>query len=247
MKKKYLAPILITTLIVFITIATVVGFIGYKVLGQMKQEDLVMKEIDKIDTLLSQENMTSEEELFELLDRKVSKGNYALLEEGIKNHLKDNYLAKTQIEKSLEALNSLPIQSLEDIMKKSDNFKSHIQEVQEIKSNYEKAIENYDYVQSDDWFKDHLLSELKGKPLAMYQEYEKAYASARSELDLKQLEADKAYLTSSLDTYIELITFLDEAKGRYEYKENVLIFNDSNPEVANKDLQTYNAIIDKFQ
>lgn len=247
MKKNYISPILITSLIVLIIIVAIFGFIGYKILGEMKQENLVIKEIDKIDNLLSQGSTSAEEELLKLLDRKVSKGHYGRLEETIKNHLKDNYLAKIQIEKSMEELSLLSSQSLDNIMEKSTDFKSYIQEVKDIKSNYENAIQNYDYVQSKSWFKDHPVDNLKGNALSMYEEYQKSYLNARSEDLIKELEADKAYLTSNLEAYLELITFLEEAKNRYEYKDDILIFNDPNPDIAHQDLQQYHSIIDKFQ
>ena len=83
MKKKLLWVLGIVVLVIL-------GVVGYFVVSDLNQESKLKEELDGLNELVNADNMDLDL-IYERLDRTVTKGDYAKVEESFKNYLKDNF------------------------------------------------------------------------------------------------------------------------------------------------------------
>ena len=83
MKKKLLWVLGIVVLVIL-------GIVGYFVVSDLNQEAKLKEELDGLNELVNADNMDLDL-IYERLDRTVTKGDYAKVEESFKNYLKDNF------------------------------------------------------------------------------------------------------------------------------------------------------------
>ena len=102
MKKKILITILV------IIVIAIVG-VGYFVFTDMKQEDKLKTELAELDELVNAENIDVDA-INDRLDRIVTKGEYAVVEEAFKSYLRDNF------ENSIQITNILNDEKLTDLL-----------------------------------------------------------------------------------------------------------------------------------
>src|SRR5699024_5770139 len=83
MKKKII-------IVVAVILVAIIGVIGYMVISDMGQEDKLKTEISEISVLSNAENIDIDE-INKRLDRTVTKGDYAKVENAFKSYLRDNF------------------------------------------------------------------------------------------------------------------------------------------------------------
>ena len=83
MKKKII-------IVVAVILVAIIGVIGYMVISDMGQEDKLKTEISEISDLSNAENIDIDE-INKRLDRTVTKGDYAKVEDAFKSYLRDNF------------------------------------------------------------------------------------------------------------------------------------------------------------
>ena len=83
MKKKII-------IVVAVILVAIIGVIGYMVISDMGQEDKLKTEISEISDLSNAENIDIDE-INKRLDRTVTKGDYAKVENAFKSYLRDNF------------------------------------------------------------------------------------------------------------------------------------------------------------
>lgn len=89
MKKKILIVLLIIIVIALIGV-------GYFVFSDMQQEDKLKTELSELDQLVNAENIDMDA-INDRLDRTVTKGDYAVVEDAFKSYLRDNFDNSIQI------------------------------------------------------------------------------------------------------------------------------------------------------
>ena len=83
MKKKII-------IVVTVILVAIIGVIGYMVVSDMGQEDKLKTELSEINDLANAENIDMDE-INKRLDRTVTTGDYAKVEDAFKSYLRDNF------------------------------------------------------------------------------------------------------------------------------------------------------------
>ena len=115
MKKKVLITILIIVLIV-------IGIFAYLFISDMQQEEKLQAEITEIEDLTNAENI-DETAIKERLERTVTKGDYATVEQSYKSYIKDILENLTQISEILNSEKITNILTIENYQKDGKEFK----------------------------------------------------------------------------------------------------------------------------
>ena len=83
MKKKIIIAVVVI-------VALIVGVLGYMVISDMGQEDKLKTELSEINDLANAETIDMDE-INKRLDRTVTTGDYAKVEDAFKSYLKDSF------------------------------------------------------------------------------------------------------------------------------------------------------------
>ena len=138
MKKKLL-------LIVGVIVALFIGLISYYVIIDLKQEDILLKELDEIN-MLSNESNIDIDKIYNMLDRTVTKDDYAKVERAFKNYLKDSFDNILKISSILEdnrLVNILTAQNYINDGKDFINTKEYIESTINNLKTYKEEYINY--------------------------------------------------------------------------------------------------------
>ena len=156
MKKKIL-------IIVGIIILIVIGVIAYFVITDLQQEDKLTAELQEISNLVNSQNIDIDQ-INERLDRTVTRGDYAVVEQSFKQYLKDNF------DVSMKIADILNDEKLTTILT-ADNYKQDGKDFVETKnyiSTTRDQLETYKTEYKDFFTEDKVMSYINDKNLDSY-------------------------------------------------------------------------------
>lgn len=216
MKKKVLIAILI-----IIVIAIVV--VGYFVFSDMMQEDKLKTELSELQQLVNTENIDMDA-INSRLDRTITTGDYAVVEDAFKSYLRDNFDNSIQI---AEILNDEEITTLLTV----ENYESDGKDFTESKeyiTNTRETLEDCKNKYTEFFTEDKAMSYINSKGLDSY--YTDLY---RNELmgDMDLASQDMTVqdsideVISILNTSEEVLNLLSENQDAWEIEGENIVFN----------------------
>ena len=216
MKKKVLIAVLI-----IIVIALVV--IGYFVFSDMMQEDKLKTELSEIYQLTNAETIDMDA-INERLNRTITKGDYAVVEEAFKTYLKDNF------DNSIEIANILNDEKITSLLT-VENYKEDGKDFTESK-NYitttRTTLENCKEKYTEFLTEEKAMSYINDKGLDSYYTdlYKEEFVG-----DMETSESD-GIVESSIDEVIsilntseEILNLLSENKDSWEIDGEIIVFS----------------------
>lgn len=231
MKKKIL-------IIVGIIILIVIGVIAYFVITDLQQEDKLTAELQEISNLVNNQNVDIDQ-INERLDRTVTRGDYAVVEQSFKQYLKDNF------DVSMKIADILNDEKLTTILT-ADNYKQDGKDFVETK-NYisitRDQLETYKTEYKDFFTEDKVMSYINDKNLDSY--YTDLYkqelvGDIESDNETEVVESAVNDVIGILDIYEEVINFLVDNQNSWNVQDDTIEF-------TSESLQNqYNSLIDKL-
>lgn len=216
MKKKVLIAILI---IIVIAIAVV----GYFVFSDMMQEDKLKTELSEIYQLTNAETIDMDA-INERLNRTITKGDYAVVEEAFKSYLKDNF------DNSIEIANILNDEKITSLLT-VENYKEDGKDFTESK-NYitttRTTLENCKEKYTEFLTEEKAMSYINDKGLDSYYTdlYKEEFVG-----DMETSESD-GIVESSIDEVIsilntseEILNLLSENQDSWEIDGEIIVFS----------------------
>ena len=231
MKKKIL-------IIVGIIILIVIGVIAYFVITDLQQEDKLTAELQEISNLVNSQNIDIDQ-INERLDRTVTRGDYAVVEQSFKQYLKDNFGVSMKI---ADILND---EKLTTILT-ADNYKQDGKDFIETKnyiSTTRDQLETYKTEYKDFFTEDKVMSYINDKNLDSY--YTDLYkqelvGDIESDNETEVVESAINDVIGILDIYEEVINFLVDNQNSWNVQDDTIEF-------TSESLQNqYNSLIDKL-
>ena len=216
MKKKVLIAILI-----IIVIAIVV--VGYFVFSDMMQEDKLKTELSELQQLVNTENIDMDA-INSRLDRTVTTGDYAVVEDAFKSYLRDNFDNSIQI---AEILNDEKITTLLTV----ENYESDGKDFTESKeyiTNTRTTLEDCKNKYTEFFTEDKAMSYVNGKGLDSY--YTDLYKNElMGDMDLASQDTTVQdsidEVISVLNTSEEVLNLLSENQNAWEIEGENIVFN----------------------
>lgn len=231
MKKKIL-------IIVGIIILIVIGVIAYFVITDLQQEDKLTAELQEISNLVNNQNVDIDQ-INERLDRTVTRGDYAVVEQSFKQYLKDNF------DVSMKIADILNDEKLTTILT-ADNYKQDGKDFVETKnyiSTTRDQLETYKTEYKDFFTEDKVMSYINDKNLDSY--YTDLYkqelvGDIESDNETEVVESAINDVIGILDIYEEVINFLVDNQNSWNVQDDTIEF-------TSESLQNqYNSLIDKL-
>ena len=231
MKKKIL-------IIVGIIILIVIGVIAYFVITDLQQEDKLTAELQEISNLVNSQNIDIDQ-INERLDRTVTRGDYAVVEQSFKQYLKDNF------DVSMKIADILNDEKLTTILT-ADNYKQDGKDFVETKnyiSTTRDQLETYKTEYKDFFTEDKVMSYINDKNLDSY--YTDLYkqeliGDIESDNETELVESAINDVIGILDIYEEVINFLVDNQNSWNVQDDTIEF-------TSESLQNqYNSLIDKL-
>lgn len=216
-----------TVIIIAVAVAAVVaGILGFTVISDLIQENKLEKELDAISEAVSGENIDIEA-VYGMLDRTVTKNDYAEVEKAYKSYLKDSFDNSIRI---AELLNDERITSILTV----ENYSADGKEFTETKKYITQTInelEERKELYSEFFTEEKAKSYIGGKDLDKYyidlymNEYVGDIGNDGSD---DELDAMIAEITETLDRSEDVIDFLIENKDSWQISgESIAFRNDS--------------------
>ena len=231
MKKKIL-------IIVGIIILIVIGVIAYFVITDLQQEDKLTAELQEISNLVNSQDVDIDQ-INERLDRTVTRGDYAVVEQSFKQYLKDNF------DVSMKIADILNDEKLTTILT-ADNYKQDGKDFVETKnyiSTTRDQLETYKTEYKDFFTEDKVMSYINDKNLDSY--YTDLYkqelvGDIESDNETEVVESAVNDVIGILDIYEEVINFLVDNQNSWNVQDDTIEF-------TSESLQNqYNSLIDKL-
>ena len=231
MKKKIL-------IIVGIIILIVIGVIAYFVITDLQQEDKLTAELQEISNLVNSQDVDIDQ-INQKLDRTVTRGDYAVVEQSFKQYLKDNF------DVSMKIADILNDEKLTTILT-ADNYKQDGKDFVETKnyiSTTRDQLETYKTEYKDFFTEDKVMSYINDKNLDSY--YTDLYkqelvGDIESDNETEVVESAVNDVIGILDIYEEVINFLVDNQNSWNVQDDTIEF-------TSESLQNqYNSLIDKL-
>ena len=215
MKKKIL-------IIVGIIILIVIGVIAYFVITDLQQEDKLTAELQEISNLVNSQNIDIDQ-INERLDRTVTRGDYAVVEQSFKQYLKDNF------DVSMKIADILNDEKLTTILT-ADNYKQDGKDFVETKnyiSTTRDQLETYKTEYKDFFTEDKVMSYINDKNLDSY--YTDLYkqelvGDIESDNETGLVESAINDVIGILDIYEEVINFLVDNQNSWNVQDDTIEF-----------------------
>ena len=222
---------------IFVIVAIVIGVVAYFVLSDYQQEEKLTAELTEISNLSNSENMDINK-INEMLDRTVTKGDYAVVERACKEYLKDsfdNIVKIAEVMNDDKITNVLTVSNYQEDGKEFTNTKNYItttkQTLEDCKAKYvefftqEKAMSYINDKGLDSYYTDLYKNEFVGDIESQYTD--------------KTVENSIDEILGILNVYEEVINFLVENQNSWEISNDNIVFNsqslsDQYTELVNK-------------
>ena len=216
MKKKILIAILI---IIVIAIAVV----GYFVFSDMMQEDKLKTELSELQQLVNTENIDMDA-INSRLDRTITTGDYAVVENAFKSYLRENF------DNSIEIANILNDEKLTTLLT-VENYESDGKDFTESKeyiTNTRTKLEDCKNKYTEFFTEDKAMSYINDKGLdSYYTDLYKNELMGDMDLALQDTTVQDSIdeVISILNTSEEVLNLLSENQNAWEIEGEKIVFN----------------------
>lgn len=218
MKKKIIIAVVVI-------VALIVGVLGYMVISDMGQEDKLKTELSEINDLANAENIDMDE-INKRLDRTVTTGDYAKVEDAFKSYLKDSF------DNSIEIANLINDEKITTLLT-ADNYKTDGKDFTESKnyiSTTRQKLEECKEKYSEYMTKEKAMSYIEDKGLDSYYVdlYEQEYVGDMDSAKDTTVEDSIDEIISLLDTSEKVLNLLSNNQDTWNVEgDNIVFSNDS--------------------
>lgn len=227
-------------IIVGVIALLVVGFFGFKIIKDMRQEQALRVEVDKISKTVNEKNY-NKEEVTKMLERRVSSGDYAIVEDAVKTYMSDSLKSIAKLE-ALAKDEELPkVLSAENYKKDGPNFTKTKEYIKKTKEDLQTTNTEILNAMDNEKIKEYI----KSKDVDDY--YKKFFEELAFGKEEIISATDKKKYTDSIDAFKELlniqedvINFLSKNKGKWKVQGNQVTFYNQS------ELNQYNSYLTKL-
>lgn len=218
MKKKIIIAVVVI-------VALIIGVLGYMVISDMGQEDKLKTELSEINDLANAETIDMDE-INKRLDRTVTTGDYAKVEEAFKSYLRDNF------DNSIEIADLINDERITTLLT-ADNYKTDGKDFTESKnyiSTTKQKLEEYKEKYSEYMTKEKAMSYIEDKGLDSYYVdlYEQEYVGDMDSAKDTTVEDSIDEIISLLDTSEKVLNLLSNNQDTWNVEgDNIVFSNDS--------------------
>ena len=218
MKKKIIIAVVVI-------VALIVGVLGYMVISDMGQEDKLKTELSEINDLANAETIDMDE-INKRLDRTVTTGDYAKVEDAFKSYLKDSF------DNSIEIANLINDEKITTLLT-ADNYKTDGKDFTESKnyiSTTRQKLEECKEKYSEYMTKEKAMSYIEDKGLDSYYVdlYEQEYVGDMDSAKDTTVEDSIDEIISLLDTSEKVLNLLSNNQDTWNVEgDNIVFSNDS--------------------
>ena len=218
MKKKIIIAIVVI-------VVAIIGVLGYMVIFDMGQEDKLKTELSEINDLANAETIDMDE-INKRLDRTVTTGDYAKVEEAFKSYLRDSFNNSIEI---ADLINDERITTLLT----ADNYKTDGKDFTESKnyiSTTKQKLEECKEKYSEYMTKEKAMSYIEDKGLDSYYVdlYEQEYVGDMDSAKDTTVEDSIDEIISLLDTSEKVLNLLSNNQDTWNVEgDNIVFSNDS--------------------
>lgn len=218
MKKKIIIAVVVI-------VALIVGVLGYMVISDMGQEDKLKTELSEINDLANAETIDMDE-INKRLDRTVTTGDYAKVEDAFKSYLKDSF------DNSIEIANLINDEKITTLLT-ADNYKTDGKDFTESKnyiSTTRKKLEECKEKYSEYMTKEKAMSYIEDKGLDSYYVdlYEQEFVGDMDSVKDTTVEDSIDEIISLLDTSEKALNLLSNNQNAWNVEgDNIVFSNDS--------------------
>ena len=239
MKKKSVIAIVIAV----IAIVLVVGGIIIYFANRFTQELAIKNEIQQMDEMTNDVENINIETFNQKADTIVTNGDYAIIEQAVKNYLKESVNYSLEIKALLDDEQMTNIVTADNYQNDGPNFVQSTQYLSDSKAKLEEAKTKFPEMFTEE----KIMSYIDGKiDNQYYIDFYKEVAIGNEAELMPQEEIDT--INSSLDTVInilnieeELINLLKENKGTWSIEDGMIMFS------SDSVLTTYNDLVTELQ
>ena len=230
MKKKIIIAVVVI-------VALIVGVLGYMVISDMGQEDKLKTELSEINDLANAETIDMDE-INKRLDRTVTTGDYAKVEDAFKSYLKDSF------DNSIEIANLINDEKITTLLT-ADNYKTDGKDFTESKnyiSTTRKKLEECKEKYSDYMTKEKAMSYIEDKGLDSYYVdlYEQEFVGDMDSIKDTTVEDSIDEIISLLDTSEKALNLLSNNQNAWNVEGDNIVF--SNGSIGNQYDELINSI-----
>ena len=218
MKKKIIIAVVVIVVLI-------IGVLGYMVISDMGQEDKLKTELSEISDLSNAENIDMDE-INKRLDRTVTTGDYAKVEDAFKSYLRDNF------DNSIEIANLINDERITTLLT-AENYKTDGKDFTESK-NYilttKQKLEECKEKYSKYMTKEKAMSYIEDKGLDSYYVdlYEQEYVGDMESAKDTTVEDSIDEIISLLDTSEKVLNLLSNNQDTWNVEgDNIVFSNDS--------------------
>ena len=218
MKKKIIIAVVVI-------VALIIGALGYMVISDMRQEDKLKTELSEINDLANAETIDMDE-INKRLDRTVTTGDYAKVEEAFKSYLRDNF------DNSIEIADLINDERITTLLT-ADNYKTDGKDFTESKnyiSTTRQELEECKEKYSEYMTKEKAMSYIEDKGLDSYYVdlYEQEYVGDMDSAKDTTVEDSIDEIISLLDTSEKVLNLLSNNQDTWNVEgDNIVFSNDS--------------------
>ena len=218
MKKKIIIAVVVIVVLI-------VGVLGYMVISDMGQEDKLKTELSEINDLANAETIDMDE-INKRLDRTVTTGDYAKVEEAFKSYLRDNF------DNSIEIADLINDERITTLLT-ADNYKTDGKDFTESKnyiSTTKQKLKECKEKYSEYMTKEKAMSYIEDKGLDSYYVdlYEQEYVGDMDSAKDTTVEDSIDEIISLLDTSEKVLNLLSNNQDTWNVEgDNIVFSNDS--------------------
>lgn len=229
--KKALKIILFIALFIVIIISSLI-------IWDLIQENKLNEELEYISELTNAEEIDIEE-IYKVLNRTITKGDYKEVEKSFKNYLKDNFDNTLKIADILNDENLVNILTIENYLKDGKDFIKSKQYINDTKN----KLNEYKNTYLEFFTEEKAMSYINDKNLDKYyiELYKKEYVGdIEHDNGTEEVEKSLNEILEILNTYEEIINMLSNNQEEWTIEGSYIVFN--RDELSNK----YDELINKL-
>lgn len=218
MKKKIIIAVVVI-------VALIIGVLGYMVIFDMGQEDKLKTELSEINDLANAETIDMDE-INKRLDRTVTKGDYAKVEDAFKSYLRDNFDNSIEIADLINDERITTLLTAENYKTDGKDFTESKNYILTTKQKLEECKEKY----SEYMTKEKAMSYIEDKGLDSYYVdlYEQEYVGDMDSIKDTTVEDSIDDIIEILNTSEKVINLLSENPNSWTIEgENIVFSNDN--------------------
>ena len=218
MKKKIIIAVVVI-------VALIIGVLGYMVISDMGQEDKLKTELSEINDLANAETIDMDE-INKRLDRTVTTGDYAKVEEAFKSYLRDSFNNSIEIANLINDERITTLLTAENYKTDGKDFTESKNYISTTKQKLEECKEKY----SEYMTKEKAMSYIENKGLDSYYVdlYEQEYVGDMESAKDTTVEDSIDEIISLLDTSEKVLNLLSNNQDTWNVEgDNIVFSNDS--------------------